>query len=101
MNLDISFGVNGIRETSKLRDSTEIRNEVLADLSGTSRLADVFEFLVVDSVTGTGAPRDQPTSTMSSAAFFENWRNVNKSSTWTTAFFAASAAFFSAAFFYK
>jgi len=48
MDLNISLGVNGIRETSQLGDPAEIRNEVLADLPGTGSLADVFEFLVVD-----------------------------------------------------
>ena len=48
MNLDVSFGVNGIRKTSKLGDPAEVRNEVLLDLSSTSSLTDVFEFLVVD-----------------------------------------------------
>ena len=47
MDLHISFGINGIREASKLRDPAEVRNKVLVDLSGTSSLADVFEFLVV------------------------------------------------------
>ena len=48
MDLDISLGVNGIRETSQLRDPAEIRDEVLVNLPGTGSLADVFEFLVVD-----------------------------------------------------
>ena len=58
MNLDISLGVNGIRETSQLRDSAEVRNEVLADLPGTSSFADVFEFLVADQTTDTSVRED-------------------------------------------
>ena len=53
MDLHISFGVNGIREASKLRNPAKVRNKVLMDLSGTSSLADVFEFLVVGQVAGT------------------------------------------------
>ena len=48
MDLDISLSVDGIRETSQLRYPAEIRNEVFADLPGTSSLTDVFEFLVLD-----------------------------------------------------
>ena len=48
MDLDICLGVNGIRETSQLRDPAQIRNEVFVDLPSACGLADVFEFLVVD-----------------------------------------------------
>jgi len=48
MDLDISLGVNGVRETSKLRDPAEIRNKILVDLPSTGSLTDVFEFLVAD-----------------------------------------------------
>lgn len=48
MDLDVSFSVNGIRETGKLGDPAEVRNKVLVDLPSTSSLADVLEFLVVD-----------------------------------------------------
>lgn len=47
MYFDISLGVNGIRETSKLGDPAEIRNKVLMDLPGTGSLADIFEFLAI------------------------------------------------------
>lgn len=46
MHFDISLGINWIRETSKLTDPAEIRNEVFADLPGASRLADVFDLLL-------------------------------------------------------
>jgi hypothetical protein len=48
MYFDICFSVNGVRETSKLRDPAKIRDEVLADLSSTGSLADVFQLLVMD-----------------------------------------------------
>lgn len=46
MHFDISLGVNWIRETSQLRDPAKIRNEVFADFTGASRLADVFDLLL-------------------------------------------------------
>ena len=58
VDLDIRLGVNGVRETSKLRDPAEIRDEVLANLSGTSGLADVLEFLVADQTTSTSIQED-------------------------------------------
>ena len=48
MYFDVSLGVNGIRETSKLRDPAKIRDKVFADLPGTGGLADVFEFLAMN-----------------------------------------------------
>lgn len=47
MHFDVSLSVNGIRETSKLRDPAKVRDEVLVDLSGTSGLADIFELLAI------------------------------------------------------
>jgi len=47
MYFDVSLSVNGIRETSKLRDPAKVRDKVLVDLSGTGGLADIFEFLAV------------------------------------------------------
>jgi hypothetical protein len=48
MHLDISLGINGVRETSKLRDPAKIRNEVFTDFPSTGGLTDVFEFLLID-----------------------------------------------------
>ena len=47
MHFDVSLSVNGIRETSKLRDPAKVRDEVLVDLSGASGLADIFELLAI------------------------------------------------------
>ena len=47
MYFDVGLSVNGVRETSKLRDPTKVRDKVLADLPGTGGLADILEFLVM------------------------------------------------------
>jgi len=47
MHFDVSLSINGIRETSKLRDPAKVRDKVLVDLSGTGGLADILELLVM------------------------------------------------------
>lgn len=48
VHLNIGLGINGVRETSELRDPAKIRNEVFTDFPSTSSLTDVFELLSVD-----------------------------------------------------
>jgi hypothetical protein len=47
MYFDVSLSVNGIRETSKLRNLAKIRDKVLVDFPGAGGLTDIFEFLVM------------------------------------------------------
>ena len=52
MHFDIGLGVNGVRETGKLRNPAKIRDQVLVDLPGTGGLTDVFKLLVVGETAG-------------------------------------------------
>ena len=102
MDLDIGLGIDGVGETGKLRDPAKVRDEVLGDLASTRSAVHILRVLRMQLSCATKQGRGSTlTSTTSSAAFFENWRKVSKSSTWTIAALACSDSFFSAAFFCK
>lgn len=45
MDLDVGFRVDGVGEAGKLRDSTQVREEVLRNLASTRSAVDIFRVL--------------------------------------------------------